>query len=640
MLLKIVFSFIVNQLYSMSKLDKRKVVVVVFIMQSVSGKYEGQFDALKISDVPFPMSGAVAAIIRAPFHTQISEFSVCYRIMIDFYNDGMVEIMKAEGYRNASIGHEGVFWQRTGLNTGMELYGYQFFWLFFYRNIPGGGLGNRAYPYWHAYNLAKNLETSKWFSFCTSYSSKLKRIHMYQDGLKVFSFQFTDEKEDPLLSNTFAKIEIGKNMRGLLTDLNIYSSFFDSQAMVEWTGGCDTDFGDIFQWDKEKIEMAQNSPINVTIVKVDRSAVCPDAKTQESDQTLTNSATMDEKKRFSPRSREYETFVGSVLEFMSDPYVKSYSESLDYCMRLNGYLLTIPQNEEELEVMDKAMWDFMMKRVSNNVTFLIKNKKFVGMWMAAETKLSEAEKSSEVEKFLSRDITYPNNGQFQWYHTLTGKALNPYLPGNMMIYMHQADAIVRKQCGACRSSMKDPNPDHTFLFKTIAWCQYNSCTQKRNDGAMCSFPTEPTFKVRGLCSDAPMDTQYKLADHQPMDLSLSQKYWEWGPDTRGYVGPKGWTITRNHTDKSWRMTHYYYTDLSLTMQDSDRLPVGRHKWRVENNICNEGETSSETLLISACEEGDFTCDDGKCLDISQRCNNIEVRYNKYFRYDDYLWLGM
>ena len=61
------------------------------------------------------------------------------------------------------------------------------------------------------------------------------------------------------------------------------------------------------------------------------------------------------------------------------------------------------------------------------------------------------------------------------------------------------------------------------------------------------------------------------------------------------------------------------------MLDTDDLPVGRHKWMVENNVCNEGATSSETLLISGCEDGEFTCDDGKCLDISQRCNNIEVR---------------
>ena len=60
------------------------------------------------------------------------------------------------------------------------------------------------------------------------------------------------------------------------------------------------------------------------------------------------------------------------------------------------------------------------------------------------------------------------------------------------------------------------------------------------------------------------------------------------------------------------------------MLDQDTVPVGRHKWLVENNVCNEGKSSSEILLISGCKEDQFTCDDGKCVDISQRCNNIEV----------------
>ena len=71
------------------------------------------------------------------------------------------------------------------------------------------------------------------------------------------------------------------------------------------------------------------------------------------------------------------------------------------------------------------------------------------------------------------------------------------------------------------------------------------------------------------------------------------------------------------------MKHRSYQDLTLTMLDIDALPIGRHQWRVEKNVCNQGETSVETLLISACKEDQFTCDDGKCLEIGQRCYDIE-----------------
>ena len=123
--------------------------------------------------------------------------------------------------------------------------------------------------------------------------------------------------------------------------------------------------------------------------------------------------------------------------------------------------------------------------------------------------------------------------------------------------------------------------------------------------------------MRGLCKDALMDTQYKLAEHSPGEIGYAV-------DSRGYVGPKGWRISKNLTDMKWRVTHYHYVDLTLTMLDMDALPVGRHKWLAENNVCNEGQTSAMVLQISACKEDQFTCDDGKCLDIHQRCNNIEV----------------
>ena len=152
------------------------------------------------------------------------------------------------------------------------------------------------------------------------------------------------------------------------------------------------------------------------------------------------------------------------------------------------------------------------------------------------------------------------------------------------------------------------------------WCRLEECAGIHRHPFICVFNSEPTFTVRGLCKEANMDTQYKFEDHRPGPYG-------WHPlDYRSFVGPKGWIISRNLTDKKWRMTHYYYTTLTLTMMTKDALPVGKHKWLVENDVCNEGETSSQILQLSGCKEGQFTCDDGKCLDISQRCNSIEVLF--------------
>ena len=125
-----------------------------------------------------------------------------------------------------------------------------------------------------------------------------------------------------------------------------------------------------------------------------------------------------------------------------------------------------------------------------------------------------------------------------------------------------------------------------------------------------------------------MDITYKLADHEPSSERPTGWGWDEG-DTRRYVGPKGWIISRSQSDKLWRMKHHYYPDLTLTMLEMDALPIGRHNWKIENNVCNQGVTNSQSLLISGCKEEEFTCDDGKCLDINKRCNNIEVNLFSY-----------
>ena len=55
----------------------------------------------------------------------------------------------------------------------------------------------------------------------------------------------------------FEILEKGHNVRGLYSDLNIYSSFFTEEEMIAWTTSCDVASGDIFSWDISKVELLQ-----------------------------------------------------------------------------------------------------------------------------------------------------------------------------------------------------------------------------------------------------------------------------------------------------------------------------------------------------------------------------------------------
>ena len=86
--------------------------------------------------------------------------------------------------------------------------------------IPGEWKGKNTWPRYHNYEWPKSVDISKWYHYCLSYSTILHKIRLFQDGLKVYSFEFQDDIEDPLPSNTFEKVQLGENFPGLITDLN------------------------------------------------------------------------------------------------------------------------------------------------------------------------------------------------------------------------------------------------------------------------------------------------------------------------------------------------------------------------------------------------------------------------------------
>ena len=105
----------------------------------------------------------------------------------------------------------------------------------------------------------------------------------------------------------FETVLIGKNMRGLFTDLNIYSTFFGEQDMVNWTRGCEHHNGDIFSWDANKVNttLEENDPKDVTIIKIDKNEICLDPNTKNIDiQKPSRSGGKIEKNRFNPRTKE------------------------------------------------------------------------------------------------------------------------------------------------------------------------------------------------------------------------------------------------------------------------------------------------------------------------------------------------
>ena len=333
-----------------------------------------------------------------------------------------------------------------------------------------------------------------------------------------------------------------------------------------------------------------------------------------------SSGSQNERRRFKPKATK-KSFVDSVLEVIDGSNSeKTSSIALDSCFHLNGELMSIPQTEEEENLMDQTLWDYLLKKTGNNLTHIVENYLIRAIYVAGITDpaFSDPGKPAAGE---SRELFFPKDGFLNLVHPITGLPLNPYAKGEMLWPASSSYWENTEFCIACQNSLKKRNKKNWWQNRLKSWCSYVFCNQLSRNAFICVFDEKPTFTLRGLCKEEVMDTQYKFAEHGKGSVDWGRYD---GAAPRDYVGPKGWVISQNMTDDVWTMSHYFYTSLTLTMVDKDMLPVGRHKWKVENNVCNEGETSYAVLLLSGCKEGEFTCDDGKCLDITQRCNSIEV----------------
>ena len=103
------------------------------------------FDVLRIENVPFPSSSEFAASVDADFDKNISEFTVCYRIFIESYNDGCILPVSAD-LKDRTPWDQRYYNEQLCKDIGFALDGYQESFIYLFRNVLGGGIDGQAFP--------------------------------------------------------------------------------------------------------------------------------------------------------------------------------------------------------------------------------------------------------------------------------------------------------------------------------------------------------------------------------------------------------------------------------------------------------------------------------------------------------------
>ena len=124
----------------------------------------------------------------------------------------------------------------------------------------------------------------------------------------------------------------------------------------------------------------------------------------------------------------------------------------------------------------------------------------------------------------------------------------------------------------------------------------------------CTSPKRPFLYVRGLCPESVFDTVIKFSLNKDGHVE--------------YFGERNTFIEFDYKRTTWVMTSLPYPEVSAkALAPGQTLALGSKSWVIKNDRCGE-EYEEKLLKITSCTEGFFTCRDGRCVDISKRCNSI------------------
>ena len=123
-------------------------------------------------------------------------------------------------------------------------------------------------------------------------------------------------------------------------------------------------------------------------------------------------------------------------------------------------------------------------------------------------------------------------------------------------------------------------------------------------------PAQPLLRLRGRCSTL-------------IDLLFSPKQMLENPHSMILLGGKTTRIEYNDTSSQWLLTSAKYEVSAVSRATKLSYVLGKHEWKISNDDyeCGKGKPYMTLLKLTGCkEEGEFTCDDGQCIKMEERCN--------------------
>lgn len=171
-----------------------------------------------------------------------------------------------------------------------------------------------------------------------------------------------------------------------------------------------------------------------------------------------------------------------------------------------------------------------------------------------------------------------------------------------------SDGEVISRTNFARDQPDNPNKEKCVLMdtKTGLWSDYTCHTNKAC--TLCGSRSPSLLYLRGACRNTKTETMFEVNGY------LRDK-----PLFHGYYGfmimldeNLKWTLFDTTTNES----------LARVSADTP-YPLGKHDWVLAKPLCDHSPGEKLQLSLSACQDGQFMCQNGECIDVGNRCDGTD-----------------
>ena len=126
------------------------------------------------------------------------------------------------------------------------------------------------------------------------------------------------------------------------------------------------------------------------------------------------------------------------------------------------------------------------------------------------------------------------------------------------------------------------------------------------------------LQLRGLCKNSPLRGKNEERGLQYFPRQCTKLSCKNTNDEESFLA--GGISTKIAIDKGeWKLTHAKDDLFAVSEAPEGSYPLGKHAWNFYNDECYNGSYKAE-LKLTGCKDDEFTCDDGQCVDMKQRCD--------------------